>query len=156
MRFGSPLRSDSQEPGAAAPGRGDVCAGQREREDRAGRPRQRHEGQDHRHHWSVADPACDLPCHHPIPSLSLPATAHRLSTIRNSTCIYVIDKVEPWLSSLSQSAQLSVCSAWLVRQGTIIEQGTHDELIARKGTYAKLVEAQERGGTVCVSRFSLV
>ena len=40
--------------------------------------------------------------------------AHRLSTIMNSDCIMVLD------------------------QGRIIERGTHDELIEKKGTYYKL------------------
>ena len=40
--------------------------------------------------------------------------AHRLSTIMNSDCIMVLD------------------------QGRIIERGTHDDLIAEKGTYYKL------------------
>ena len=40
--------------------------------------------------------------------------AHRLSTVRNSNCIMVLD------------------------HGRIIERGTHDELLAHKGTYYKL------------------
>ena len=42
--------------------------------------------------------------------------AHRLSTIRNANKIIVM------------------------RKGAIIEQGTHDELIAANGAYKKLVE----------------
>ena len=44
--------------------------------------------------------------------------AHRLSTVANATCIYVLDK------------------------GRIIEQGTHQELAARGGLYAGLYETQ--------------
>ena len=40
--------------------------------------------------------------------------AHRLSTVRNADCIMVLD------------------------QGRIIERGTHDQLIAQKGTYYQL------------------
>ena len=40
--------------------------------------------------------------------------AHRLSTVRNSDCIMVLD------------------------HGRIIERGTHDDLIAQKGTYYQL------------------
>ena len=46
------------------------------------------------------------------------AIAHRLSTIQDSNCIYVLDK------------------------GEIIESGTHDELIARKGNYYKMYQLQ--------------
>jgi ABC-type multidrug transport system fused ATPase/permease subunit len=44
--------------------------------------------------------------------------AHRLSTIRNANCIYVIE------------------------EGQVTESGTHDELIAEHGLYAKLVQLQ--------------
>ena len=44
--------------------------------------------------------------------------AHRLSTIMNADRIFVID------------------------EGNIVEQGKHDELIAKGGVYAKLVELQ--------------
>lgn len=40
--------------------------------------------------------------------------AHRLSTVRNADCIMVMDK------------------------GRIIERGTHDELIEKKGRYYRL------------------
>ena len=45
--------------------------------------------------------------------------AHRLSTIHNADKIIVIE------------------------QGRITEEGTHTELISRKGTYAKLIEMQQ-------------
>ena len=44
--------------------------------------------------------------------------AHRLSTIRNADLILVMD------------------------QGSIVEQGTHNELIALSGAYRQLVDAQ--------------
>ena len=44
--------------------------------------------------------------------------AHRLSTIKNASCIMYVDK------------------------GTILEKGTHDELMAQKGEYYKLYMSQ--------------
>ncbi len=46
--------------------------------------------------------------------------AHRLSTVRNADCIYVLD------------------------QGHVIEEGSHEELMARKGKYFALYEAQKK------------
>ena len=48
--------------------------------------------------------------------------AHRLSTIINADRIYVLDK------------------------GKLAEEGTHEELLQKKGVYLKLVEAQRGGG----------
>ena len=47
--------------------------------------------------------------------------AHRLSTIRNADCILVM------------------------RDGKIIERGTHDELLGRGGAYAELYYSQFSG-----------
>ena len=49
--------------------------------------------------------------------------AHRLSTIRNADLILVMN------------------------QGTIIEKGTHKELLAKNGFYADLYNSQFRGHT---------
>jgi ATP-binding cassette subfamily B protein len=52
------------------------------------------------------------------------AIAHRLSTILAADVIFVIDR------------------------GQLIEQGTHAELLARGGAYAKVYEQQFQGGRV--------
>ncbi len=52
------------------------------------------------------------------------AIAHRLSTIRNADVIFAVEN------------------------GTIVERGTHDELIAQGGLYARLYEEQFGGGVV--------
>ncbi len=52
------------------------------------------------------------------------AIAHRLSTIRNADVIFAID------------------------HGTIVERGTHDELLAQGGLYARLYEEQFGNGVV--------
>ena len=46
--------------------------------------------------------------------------AHRLSTVRNADCIYVLD------------------------HGSLIESGNHEALIAKKGKYYELYEAQKK------------
>ena len=48
--------------------------------------------------------------------------AHRLSTIRNADVILVLD------------------------QGTLVESGSHEELLARNGYYAQLIQSQVAGG----------
>ena len=52
------------------------------------------------------------------------AIAHRLSTIRNADVIFAVER------------------------GTIVESGTHDELLARGGVYARLYEEQFGDGVV--------
>ena len=47
--------------------------------------------------------------------------AHRLSTIRSADQIYVLEN------------------------GSVVEKGKHDELIAKKGIYTRLVELQKVG-----------
>ncbi len=56
--------------------------------------------------------------------------AHRLSTIRNADVIAV------------------------VKNGSIAEQGTHDELLAVDGEYATLVKAQAPSGKKATEEFS--
>jgi len=50
--------------------------------------------------------------------------AHRLSTIRNADIILAVD------------------------QGTIVELGTHDELLKRNGFYASLIKSQMTSGEI--------
>ena len=50
--------------------------------------------------------------------------AHRLSTIRNADLILVLD------------------------QGTIIERGTHAELLSKQGFYAQLIQSQLATGEI--------
>ena len=60
--------------------------------------------------YSLTDAAC-APS---IPFCTTFVIAHRLSTVMNSDCIMVLD------------------------HGKIIERGTHEDLIAQKGTYYQL------------------
>ncbi|UCC67846.1 MAG: hypothetical protein JSV79_12135, partial [Armatimonadota bacterium] len=52
------------------------------------------------------------------------AIAHRLSTLRNAHKLLVLD------------------------EGRIVESGTHDELSAKKGVYAKLLDIHRRTSMV--------
>ena len=73
---------------------------------------------------SSVDPYTELLIRHALENLLKNRTAliiaHRLSTVRNADRIIVLD------------------------QGRIVEEGTHDQLIARKGLYARLYQMQFR------------
>lgn len=63
------------------------------------------------------------------------AIAHRLSTIQNADMMYV------FFPSLWNQKRLTRCR-YFTKDGKIEESGTHDELVAKKGAYAKYVELQ--------------
>jgi ABC-type bacteriocin/lantibiotic exporter with double-glycine peptidase domain len=50
--------------------------------------------------------------------------AHRLSTVRNADIILAVD------------------------QGTLVEQGTHDELLQKNGFYSTLIKSQMESGDI--------
>jgi ATP-binding cassette subfamily B protein len=75
---------------------------------------------------SALDSIAESAIHRALASLACTriVIAHRLSTVMNADAILVLD------------------------QGTVLEQGTHDELLARRGAYAHLVAAQASASEV--------
>lgn len=70
---------------------------------------------------SVSEQSIQKALHELMKNRTSVVIAHRLSTIKHLDCIIVLDK------------------------GSVIEQGTHDELIARDGIYADLWKRQKDG-----------
>src|SRR6266851_2793299 len=64
------------------------------------------------------------------------AIAHRLSTIQNADRMWVF-RIFQTLSKLDSSLH-----SYFIKDGTVCESGTHDELIARRGDYYEYVQLQ--------------
>ena len=64
------------------------------------------------------------------------AIAHRLSTIQNADCMYVYLNFSLIFPCIDRR------HSYFIKEGQVAEQGTHDELIGRKGDYYEYVQLQ--------------
>ena len=64
------------------------------------------------------------------------AIAHRLSTIQNADRMWVSVYLRPYQSGIHHFY------SYFIKDGTVSEMGTHDELIARRGNYYEYTQLQ--------------